>query len=410
LLKDSSPLQRLTELLKDYQLLKDNQLIVKKTAFNRVAALLEGEDEDVPVFDEDADWDATAEAVCEAHNREVDATMAPAPAAAPPAKVQTTAATIMSKACGGAAPPPGFVAAVGDGAASGATASTALAASIVPGGAGVGVGGAAPGVGMGAPPSGMPSAANFFATLGTTAAAPEVSEHPGSELAQLRALVIQLAARVRTLEHTQYAILMAPTPSKLSTEPGAGLAQWKVAITTNPAIGAADPLLGICLLKGVSAVGLPDGSDQATRARFAVAMLLLAVIHEAPLADVGYFWKHMVVADLGGKRAGSTLLSFYIEGRASLPDQAATDEVIQAYIVAQASGDTSPLKLMAARSFKFEDDIPVAAVGHGTALQHLLSTLICCLGGSKPSNRAPPGRLEYAVRGKGRGRGRGRGR
>jgi len=117
----------------------------------------------------------------------------------------------------------------------------------------------------------------------------------------------------------------------------------------------------------------------------------------------------MVVADLGGKRAGSTLLSYYVEGSVSLPGQTLTDEILQAYIRAQSSAQMGELKALACQCFAIEDDIPVPAGQNRTSIQHLLSTLVCCLGGTKPSNRAPPSRLEYAVRGKGRGRGRGRG-
>ena len=118
----------------------------------------------------------------------------------------------------------------------------------------------------------------------------------------------------------------------------------------------------------------------------------------------------MVVADLGGKRTGSTLLSFYVEGRVTLPNVTETDQIIQAYIAAQASKDLNPLRTLANSFFKVEDDIPTPVSGFGTSIQHLLTSLLCCMGGSKPSNRAPPSKLEFSVRGQAKGKGRGRGR
>ena len=153
--------------------------------------------------------------------------MAP-PDAAPASKMAATAATIMGKASPSA--PPGFVAAVdaaGAGASSASGNQPPQQQSMFGTGGAVAVVGAAPGAGVaqGAPASpAQPTAANIFAGLTTQTYGDGAQlDQPGSELATLRALVIQLAARVRTLEHTQYAILMAPSNSRLAPEPGAGL-------------------------------------------------------------------------------------------------------------------------------------------------------------------------------------------
>jgi len=225
---------------------------------------------------------------------------------------------------------------------------------------------------------------------------------------RLRALVLQLTNRVKSLEAMSYDAVTIPGLHQAAVETGAALGLWKTAVTARPAdhgLGGAEGLLLVALCKGIALRGLPDNVDQGLRARLAGLIYVLVVVLEMPPAQVGIFCKHLIVAPLQGNRAGTTLLVYGIEGRISLPQGDQIEQAVSTIVDSLRDGNLQALRQESARSFSLQDGIPAPTNGAGISLQHLITTLLCCTGGTRSTGKPPPSAAERVVR-KGKGKGK----
>jgi len=228
----------------------------------------------------------------------------------------------------------------------------------------------------------------------------------------LKKLVLQLARRVAALEANAYTVLMMPGTTGTSVNGLARLTVWKQAVLASPAghgLGGAEGSVAVGALQGLVADASQTAVPAEIRPRLAVVILVLA--HVAMLApiEVAKLFHHFVVAELGGNRQGTTLVSYSVEGTVSIPTAEQAEAVLTALQTAVTAGVWDSVNNLRGCSFTLQDEVPVA-VDVAVALQRVLCTVWCNYGGTRPSGKAPPGSLEQKLLGRGRGRGKGRGR
>ena len=227
-------------------------------------------------------------------------------------------------------------------------------------------------------------------------------------MSRLRALVLQLAGRLRSLEAMAFVCLILPVAHPIVTEMQGGLRAWQEAVKASPTehgLGGAENLLAIHLLRGVYHKGLAANADEAIRARVAALMLLLGKIGTLPIPAISEFWHHAVVATLQGRRLGSALVALGVDGKMALPAADAVQPILDMATEAMRSGNPGPLAERSITCFTIVDGVPVQANGPGLSIQRVLVTVMCSTGATKPAGRPPPSAAERNLR-KGKGKGR----
>ena len=218
------------------------------------------------------------------------------------------------------------------------------------------------------------------------------------------AMLVQLDARLRAAEACLYTSAFAPTNTRLSQDPVGALGVWLAAVKQDPqkhGLGGAEGLVGLALLRGISATQVPPTADRALLSRHSALIILYAALRETQPLELGEFIEHMGAADLQGNRKGWTLLSWRFNGRINLP---VSDEDITtcqaATAQALAINSFEPILKLVSKCMDISDGEIRPAAPPGIPIDKVVLSIICQLGGTKNIGRAPPGALINNVKGR----------
>ena len=155
----------------------------------------------------------------------------------------------------------------------------------------------------------------------------------------------------------------------------------------------------MALLRGLAASAPPVLADRGLLARRAAVVILYAALRETESAPQGEIIEHLVAADLQGHRKGLTLLSWRFDGRINLPN---TDEDISACQAATAqalaTNTFDPINVLAPNCLDISDGEILPAAPLGIAIDKVILSVICQMGGTKNIGKAPPGALIHKLK------------
>jgi len=227
---------------------------------------------------------------------------------------------------------------------------------------------------------------------------------PAKELVKL---VLQLEARIRSLEASMYITMFVPMAHRAVVEMMLALRTYQAITKEHPfdhGLGGAEGVLFLALLKGLVNTPLAPSVDLGIESRMAALCLLYATILAMPPAMIGEFATHLVVAELQGARKGFAIVSFKVDGSMTLPMIPEHLQLCRAAAAAAfETNSIAELLKLAPRSFTMEDGEPVA-VGTAISVQKIITTLVSTTGGSRAVGRAPASGQARVVKGKGKGR------
>jgi len=230
------------------------------------------------------------------------------------------------------------------------------------------------------------------------------------EMAAMKRLLLQLEARIRTLEacamtsmriRADYPAVAAALIAADAYYEAAGVAP------DSHGLGAPQPLVFAAFMQRLASTPLPPNADSGIEARMVAVLLLVLHIMGSPFEAIPLYLNHFAVARLPPTQDGTVYatVSFSIEGTLSLPSAQQLEDIKAQANAAFASKSWETVRAQINNCFTVEDGAPLFAGVRGFSVERVLVTILSFTGATK-SGRLARGGAARAVAGKG-GKGKG---
>ena len=152
-------------------------------------------------------------------------------------------------------------------------------------------------------------------------------------------------------------------------------------------------------IESVTMTEPPAGGDAGLRCRWWSLKMLRVLFQEQTMEGVGTWVRSFRASKMYKQKDKPQMarIAFHIAGETRVPE-AAELATLEAECVEKASLAEARLEI-ANRFTTLVDDVPVAARGRRSVpIQRLLVSILCCMGGSRKTGKAPRGALAYKLR------------
>ena len=214
-------------------------------------------------------------------------------------------------------------------------------------------------------------------------------------------LVLQLDARLREVESVVTTTSVLPAGNAAAASGKLAGQQYAQAVRDQPDHNLGSPHLHVFsgLLDGISAS--PPPTDAGAAVRWCAIKGLQRLLDRQDVTDASKWVRACRVTDMFAKKGvqprSRVVLAF--QGTVALPSAERVARALQVLGDNNATGEEVSAELGAI--LVDVEGVPESPVGKGVAVERLVTTCLCMLGGERTSGRAPTGALAYRLRRRG---------